>query len=1047
MLINLMDVNEKDYECIQEIRKKIIDIPGGIVFIRKRFESQFYRNEDCQVSKQNFCTFLQENGIYLQNHIIIPILDLISKDEGNVDFERFLVFLRGPLSKSTRRTIEKAFNKADVTCKSFLDYHDVISAYDVENVSEYKSGQMTRLQLQHQFINNFLPKDRHNCIKKFGMDTEDKGLYYLNFPEEINELFLNILPDDQVNELKNFDEVEVINKLFSDQNSLGKLDETIEKVQYRINEINVEIKSVIRQQDSVSKVGQTALNNSSVAISELVNKISEICDKASESEKAISLITKDVRHLDNCKKNIIETIKMLNQVQLVISGLDSLGKLSLTKNYNEVAKNLDGVIHVVQNFKQYRHIERVENIFDRLYQVTEQLQTDIKNDFRDDFLSKSLILEPLPSEIHQRLFDQCSVINILGDVPREKFLTWLINEQLNNYRNIFACNLKESSLDCINNRYRWIKKFLIFYGKHYTPVFPPSWEICERVCKKMCEITFHDIKRMLKENESTIEIGTFIHCIKKTLEFENICNQRFSGSTFDEPMSEHFNGFSRLISSSFSDCLGIYLNSQQKALSELMLGFEKSLDKIATNPFTKEDENEKSDALTPVNIYPSVSELFIFFKNTLQLVGSLMTHEYIHYFADMFKQFLIEYSKRVLVNRIPKSSSFSIASVGFTSTSILQSIVNSTSNKNERDDITIALENAKVDTLENDASFVDILNLNNMSNSNEMQRLNIPVNDQHVISRILCSSEYCFETIKKLEEKFNQLIYGVSGSIKSTEPKNMRSVSFIKISHVFSCIIVKCVSMLVGHLEYHVDSHLVSMSKLNWQNVTTVSETSNYVICIQRLVKENIPRTRFLLANSRKYFMDYCIKFAKYFVSRYHVCLYKCKNISLMGAEQLMNDTLYLKYIFEKLPSIEAEIVRNPPNSYLSVVVTGFERSESILKIILSTSDDIPVFVQTCMENLPDISLNEFQKILTMKGLKRSDINICIQIFKNTYQASITYTKPVKTEEPIKENQTEKTTPKIVINEKNSTRQFFNTQKQISIENNIQRLDQIIEES
>jgi vacuolar protein sorting-associated protein 53 len=62
------------------------------------------------------------------------------------------------------------------------------------------------------------------------------------------------------------------------------------------------------------------------------------------------------------------------------------------------------------------------------------------------------------------------------------------------------------------------------------------------------------------------------------------------------------------------------------------------------------------------------------------------------------------------------------------------------------------------------------------------------------------------------------------------------------------------------------------MVKLPWQNYEVVGDQSSYINSISNHIKTLVPLIRDNLANSRKYFTQFCVKFVKYvFVNIFHL--------------------------------------------------------------------------------------------------------------------------------------------------------------------------------
>lgn len=143
-----------------------------------------------------------------------------------------------------------------------------------------------------------------------------------------------------------------------------------------------------------------------------------------------------------------------------------------------------------------------------------------------------------------------------------------------------------------------------------------------------------------------------------------------------------------------------------------------------------------------------------------------------------------------------------------------------------------------------------------------------------------------------------------------------------------------------------------------------------------------MPVIRDNLSHSRKYFTQFCIKFANGFIPKFVQNIYKCKPINTEGAEQLLLDTHMLKTVLLNLPSIASQINRQAPVSYTKVVTKGMTKAEMILKVTMTPIDPAKSFVDQYKKLLPECQLNEFIKILDLKSVKRQEQAILIDLFK-----------------------------------------------------------------
>uniref|UniRef100_A0A7P0T8A5 VPS53 subunit of GARP complex n=1 Tax=Homo sapiens TaxID=9606 RepID=A0A7P0T8A5_HUMAN len=189
----------------------------------------------------------------------------------------------------------------------------------------------------------------------------------------------------------------------------------------------------------------------------------------------------------------------------------------------------------------------------------------------------------------------------------------------------------------------------------------------------------------------------------------------------------------------------------------------------------------------------------------------------------------------------------------------------------------------------------------------------------------------------------------------------------------FSTVISSSIQLLVQDLDAACDPALTAMSKMQWQNVEHVGDQSPYVTSVILHIKQNVPIIRDNLASTRKYFTQFCVKFANSFIPKFITHLFKCKPISMVGAEQLLLDTHSLKMVLLDLPSISSQVVRKAPASYTKIVVKGMTRAEMILKVVMAPHEPLVVFVDNYIKLLTDCNTETFQKILDMKSKPDSE--------------------------------------------------------------------------
>lgn len=355
----------------------------------------------------------------------------------------------------------------------------------------------------------------------------------------------------------------------------------------------------------------------------------------------------------------------------------------------------------------------------------------------------------------------------------------------------------------------------------------------------------------------------------------------------------------------------------------------------------------------------------MFYKKCLVQCTQLSTGKPLYQLSQIFKKYLREYAAKVLDNKIPKPSPQQSTSIG-TSMSMLTK---------------------------------DLQNLSTAAGNvihNFLKEGDQPRYTRDEIIRLCCiltTAEYCLETVDQLEAKLKEKCSAeFADKIDLADEKD-----------IFHRIISNCISLLVQDLENACEPALIVMNKTQWQNIQNVGDQSPFVNSMQSNFQTTIPIIRDNLAVSRKYYTQFCHKFVNSFIPKYINALYKCRlmnpltndgsstvqNSNALGAgaitvgcEQLLLDTHSLKTILLDLPSIGSQVKRKAPATYTKVVVKGMTKAEMIIKIVMQSTTPPQAFIEQYLKLLPDSTHIEFNKIMDMKGLRRSDSSYLIELYK-----------------------------------------------------------------
>ncbi|XP_018333798.1 vacuolar protein sorting-associated protein 53 homolog [Agrilus planipennis] len=758
----------------------------------------------------------------------------------------------------------------------------------------------------------------------------------ISFPLEVQKAIEQVLPSTDPLDQPDFNTIDYINSLFPTEQSLSNIDEVVAKMQTKIETIDDEISTVVRDQTTASQDGRQALDEAQKVIKQLFIQIKDIKERAEKSEEMVGEITRDIKQLDCAKRNLTLAITTLNHLHMLVGGVDTLKTLTQKRLYGEIALPLQAISEVMTHFENYSDIPQIKKLSDEVKAIHVELAEQITHDFKEAFSgtnTKSFIP-------NKQLAAACLVVSILDPKVKKDLLKWFVNLQLQEYRHLFQETEDTAWLDKIDKRYAWLKKHLLEFEDKLGTMFPQNWEVSERIAVQFCHDTREELGKILAKRKHEVDVKLLLYAIQKTSNFENLLSRRFTGITIPEndlnKNNPHQNlsdfPFAGLIGTCFIPYLYIYVESVDRNLSDLLERFVQDEKQLV---ITESNENQAS-------VLPSCADLFLFYKKSMIQCNQLSKGQAMLDLTKTFQKFLREYATKVLQNNLPKVETQSLGSSVQSLTRDLQKM--STSGL--------------------------IQNFSSLLKEGEVIRFS---NDEvKKICCILTTAEYCLETTQQLEEKLKE----------KTEPGLAEQINLNQEQDAFHNVISNCIQLLVQDLENACEPALTAMSKIPWQNIDSVGDQSPFITDMTSHFRMTVPTIRDSLTHSRKYFTQFCIKFASSFIPKFINCIYKCKPINTEGAEQLLLDTHMLKTVLLNLPLISSQINRQAPAAYTKVVTKGITKAEMILKVVMTPTEPAKSFIEQYMKLLPECQLSEFTKILEMKSIKKQEQATLLEMFK-----------------------------------------------------------------
>ncbi|POS87591.1 hypothetical protein EPUL_001717 [Erysiphe pulchra] len=443
-----------------------------------------------------------------------------------------------------------------------------------------------------------------------------------------------------------FDPIEHLNLIFSTPTSLSTIESVHNAIQSHQQDLSQSIDSLSVQQSRNSNASLERLQCTKSELDDLFSKIESVRTRAFETEQTITSMTADIKRLDGTKRNLTLSMTALKQLQMLTTAYEQLRTFAKSRQYKECSGLLQAVLQLMKHFSSYRSIDQIatlsRNVTDLQRELLEQICEDFEVCFaKDEIAAKKTVL-----------YEACLVMDVLGSSAQGRLVTWYVNTQLREYRQVFRGNDEAGSLDNIGRRYSWLKRILSMYEDKHEVIFPKQWRINEVLAKAFCEETRDDFKSILEKSMrrtdgSKVDINLLLSCLQETMDFEHSLEKRFSSDSrisidTRSSLDERPTCFERSISIAFEPYLSLWVESQDSLLASMIPSYRKQ-------PLLPHDEEFSSQSVITSSI-----ELFHFYKTKLAQCAKLSTGERLLDLSKVLAKYLDEYAQQVLLHFLQK---------------------------------------------------------------------------------------------------------------------------------------------------------------------------------------------------------------------------------------------------------------------------------------------------------------------------------------------------------------------------------------------------------
>ncbi|KAI0149685.1 Vps53-like protein [Hypoxylon sp. NC0597] len=438
-----------------------------------------------------------------------------------------------------------------------------------------------------------------------------------------------------------YDPIQHLNLLFSHPSTVSSISRVSSTLQSQQNDLSAEISSLQTAQAYGPDSSLERMQSAQAELAGLFKKIETVRSRAIQTEQNITSMTADIKRLDGTKRNLTLSMTALKRLQMLTTAYEQLRGLAKTRQYRECASLLQAVLQLMRHFNSYRSIDQIATLSRGVGELQRELLEQVCEDFEIAFAK---------GEVGARkatLVEACGVMDALGENARARLVTWYVNTELREYRQVFRGNDEAGSLDNIGRRYAWFKRMVKVYEEEHAAIFPPHWRVGETLAMAFCDGTRDDYKGILEKSMrridgAKIDVNLLLGCLQETMDFEQTLERRFASeprasidtlSSADE-RTQSFNGS---ISVAFEPYLSLWVESQDKALAAM-------IPKYKSQPLLPPDEE-----FSPQAVISSAIELFHFYKLTLSQCAKLSTSDRLLDLAKTLAKYLDEYAQQVLL--------------------------------------------------------------------------------------------------------------------------------------------------------------------------------------------------------------------------------------------------------------------------------------------------------------------------------------------------------------------------------------------------------------
>lgn len=656
------------------------------------------------------------------------------------------------------------------------------------------------------------------------------------------------------------------------------------------------------------------LNNYCFKVKALIDCMHEMRSRAEQANMILLGITTDADKLHLVNSHVEETAETFHNLSDLMDAVHELEK-ELKQGefdyYSVIADLLVDVQNHMAKFKQYVAIPQISLISQKVNAIESELKRQVQWSFREigALASSERYEHEDPSSVMwsvdiSSLNQAYLVVDALGEKCRKDLLERFSQIQLLPYTKLFQHGSKYAGLDCMDQRFAWFRFLLGLIDEKLHDIFPSKWQVPYHLFLEFSRRTKHHLEEILADEEKedhdpTARIQFLLKTIQSVVAFESEITASFiTRDRMDANKDVNTYEIPESIRDAFDPYLGTYVQLERQGLEQLM---ESAMSEEEAPVMTHVNQGAPLPLYTASEPYESSLKIFEYIKKSLQRCTNFSTGVTFLSLSKEFRACLQLYSQRLK----------------FRSPAPL-----------------VAARNGKP----------AIYQINKLTEA--------------TLCRIICTGEFCIDTIPALETIMKQRI----------QEQYRNDVDFQPQIDMFMDTVSNSINILVAGEILRMDEDFQKMKKINWGILDHVEDVGYYTKHMLKILNDCVPRIRTTMSTA--YFLNVCTKLMSIFLDSFLDTIWQLKRISKTGGGQLLLDLNGMKEYLMKMPNAKLPEGTNPINInkvYQTALNDKVKRVENVLKLIC-TEESMLNEMFTIL--LPNATKQETDTILVLRGEK-----------------------------------------------------------------------------